>query len=62
MAMILMTFVTDHNPYSNDDTIGEHRQTYYYIRSVSSLFLLFHIRFNQCSIMIVVHVVFWYVQ
>jgi hypothetical protein len=23
MAMILMTFVTDHNPYSNDDTIGE---------------------------------------
>jgi hypothetical protein len=31
MAMILMTFVTDDNPYSNDDTIGEHRQTYYYI-------------------------------
>ncbi len=23
VAMILMTFVTDDNPYSNDDTIGE---------------------------------------
>lgn len=23
VEMILMTFMTDHNPYSNDDTIGE---------------------------------------
>jgi hypothetical protein len=23
VAMILMTFMTDDNPYSNDDTIGE---------------------------------------
>jgi hypothetical protein len=27
VAMILMTFVTDDNPYSNDDTIGELKRT-----------------------------------
>ncbi len=29
LAMILMTFMTEDNPYSNDDTIGEHREVFF---------------------------------
>ncbi len=63
--MILMTFMTDDNPYSNDDTIGrikEHRQVFYHQLVDCS-------DFNQCLIVVqymimnVVHVaLFWYVQ